>query len=85
MNPESIQNLAYFAIVVAILSSIPQMIKIIKNKSFVLIGTSTFALNAVVFGIFTLYAFTFQDYFLSVLYGTLFLLNSYILSQKIIN
>lgn len=82
MDQASIQKLAYFAIIVAIISTIPQMIKIIKNKSYRFINSFSFAMNAVIFGIFTVYAYSFQDYILMSLYGILLILNSYILFKK---
>jgi uncharacterized protein with PQ loop repeat len=84
MDPASIQKLAYFAIIVAIISSIPQMIKIIKNKSYRFINSYSFVMNAIVFGIFTVYAYSFQDYLLMSLYGILLILNSIILVNKVL-
>lgn len=82
IEPEKIQSLAYFAIILAILSSIPSFLTIIKKKQYASINSASILFNLFLFGIFTIYTFTFNDYVLGFLYAFLFLLNLYILLQK---
>lgn len=82
VDPEKIQSLAYFAIILAILSTIPSFLTIIKKKEYSSINIASIMFNLFLFGIFTVYTFTFNNYFLSLLYALLFFLNLYILLQK---
>lgn len=82
IEPEKIQSLAYFAIILAILSSIPTFLDVIKKKEYNKVNSASILFNLFLFGVFTLYTFTFDDYILAILYGFLFILNLYILLQK---
>lgn len=82
IEPEKIQSLAYFAIILAILSSIPTFLDVIKKKEYNKVNSASIIFNLFLFGVFTLYTFTFDDYILAILYGFLFILNLYILLQK---
>lgn len=82
IDPEKIQSLAYFAIILAISAVIPTFLQVIKKKEYNNINSASIIFNLFLFGVFALYTFTFHDYLLALLYGVLFLLNLYILLQK---
>lgn len=82
MSREYLQKIAYYAIIVLILYTLPQLLYIIKTKKYYEISNITLILNTLIFGIFTLYANSFRDYILVTLYALMFISNLYMLYSK---
>lgn len=82
MGNMDIQQLAYYSIIVALLISIPQMFSLLQNDGYRYVSSSSLFLNIFLFGVFTLYAYSFQDYVLSALYGVMCLINTILLLKK---
>ncbi len=82
MSQESLQNLAYCSIVAVILYTIPQLLHIIKNKQYYYMSNTSLILNIFIFGVFVLYAKSFDDNVLSILYAILLFINIYMFYLK---
>ena len=84
MNKKYIHNLAYYSVILILLYTIPQMIKIIKYKQHYYITNTSIYLNIFLFGVFTIYAKSYDDNILVFLYFIMFIIYCYILYLKIV-
>jgi hypothetical protein len=77
-----IRTVAYYSLIFALVITIPQILSLSKDDGYKFISTSALSLNIFLFGVFTLYAMSFDDYLIAFLYGATCLANIYILYLK---
>lgn len=79
----NIRNVAYYSLIFALAITIPQILSLSKEESYKYVSSATLSLNIFLFGVFTLYSMSFNDYVLAFLYGATCLANAYILYLKL--